>query len=56
MGTDIDLTNSNLTIPPLPLFRNVEKASLPIKYPPKINLVSNIHHLRYFITLTTNYH
>ncbi|KAK6889996.1 Pre-mRNA-processing factor 39 [Candida tropicalis] len=35
MGTDIDLTNSNLTIPPLPLFRNVEKASLPIKYPPK---------------------
>lgn len=32
-GNDIDLTQENLSIPPLPMFKNVEKASQPIKYP-----------------------
>ena len=29
----IDLTQENLSVPPLPVFKNVEKASQPIKYP-----------------------
>ncbi|RCK54679.1 Pre-mRNA-processing factor 39 [Candida viswanathii] len=33
MGNDIDLSQSDVAIPPLPVFKNVEKASLPIKYP-----------------------
>lgn len=32
-GNEVDLTNDNLEVPPLPSFKNVERASLAINYP-----------------------